>query len=180
MHPSNPSEFCPATHGWPGWLVDKLVQTLDCSSLQEGHKTKSCPSHQSRTRHSFLSPWLLYFSNHTKSFWGGHGSAHALYPAVTMPRKDLVTGQARTVISVSRGRKCSFGFNCLQKTFFQEIYFFPALPLFFFWLLQPDQSQGVFPGASHSVEVTEWLFLAQVRSQLTTDLIFSYCTSRAR
>lgn len=113
--------------------MDKLVQTLDCSSLQEGHKTKSCPSHQSRTRHSFRSLWLLYFSNHTKSFWGGHGSAHALYPAVTMPRKDLVTGQARTVISVSRGRKCSFGFNCLQKTFFQGIYFFPALlfPCFF-------------------------------------------------
>lgn len=111
--------------------MDKLVQTLDCSSLQEGHKTKSCPGHQSRTRHSLLSPWPLYFSNHTKSFWGGHGSAHALYPAVTMPRKDLVTGQARTVISVSRGRKCSFGFNCLQKTFFQGIYFFPALPLVF-------------------------------------------------
>lgn len=125
--------------------MDKLVQTLDCSSLQEGHKTKSCPSHQSRTRHSFLSLWLLYFSNHTKSFWGGHGSAHALYPAVTMPRKDLVTGQARTVISVSRGRKCSFGFNCLQKTFFQGIYFFPALPLVFFLIITARPVSGCIP-----------------------------------
>lgn len=142
MHLINPSEFYPAPQGCPGWLLNKSKPSAVPLCRKAMRPNPAQPTRAEHSTHSSVCLFSFISQTMWTHFGGGHGSAHALYPAVTMSRKHLVRGQARIVISVFRGRGGSFGFNHLKKMFLQGFFFSPLYPwgffLIFFFLNQSN------------------------------------------
>lgn len=113
-------------------------------------------------------------------FWGGHSSAQCPVPncdswCLGKDRRSTQCFYYRMlfqppviVISVFRGRRGSFGFNCPQETFFQGIYFFPTLTL---WLSSDYNTETNLTAyyQEHHPQWRSWndFFLAQVSSPLS-------------
>lgn len=152
--PSNHLEECipltPAIQGWPGWLVDKLVQTLNCSSLQE---TKSCPAHQSRTQHSFLSVLVSFIF---QTIWSNFREATVQLMFCTQLwqclGKTCYQDKQQLSFMFSEVEEVLLDLTTCKRYFYKEFDFSPTLPVVFF---SDYYSQTTLRGYSHEHH-TQW------------------------